>query len=54
MKPAPMSTTPEAVADAIADAVAKGREVIWVPPMLRPVMSVLRHLPRAVFRKVPF
>ena len=54
MKPAPMSTTPEAVAAAIADAVAKGREVIWVPPVLRPVMSVVRHLPRAVFRKVPF
>jgi decaprenylphospho-beta-D-erythro-pentofuranosid-2-ulose 2-reductase len=31
----------------------RGTEVIWVPPALRFVMSGLRHLPRAVFRKIP-
>ena len=35
MTPAPFSTTPEAVADAVVTGLAKGREVIWAPPVLR-------------------
>jgi decaprenylphospho-beta-D-erythro-pentofuranosid-2-ulose 2-reductase len=50
---APLSTTPEAVADAIVDGLARGRETVWVPGTLRYVMSVLRHVPRVVFRKLP-
>ena len=47
-RPAPLSTTPEVVA------AARGRkEQVWVPAQLRPVMSVLRHLPRSVFRRIP-
>jgi decaprenylphospho-beta-D-erythro-pentofuranosid-2-ulose 2-reductase len=53
MKPAPLSTTPEAVAAAAVDAVRNRREQVWVPAPLRGVMSVLRHLPRAVFRRLP-
>jgi decaprenylphospho-beta-D-erythro-pentofuranosid-2-ulose 2-reductase len=53
MKPAPLATTPEAVADAIVEGVAARRAIIWVPPALRLVMTVLRHLPRPVFRKLP-
>ena len=49
----PFSTTPEAVAEATADAVRRGREVIWVPGILRVVMAVLRHVPRVVFRRLP-
>jgi decaprenylphospho-beta-D-erythro-pentofuranosid-2-ulose 2-reductase len=49
---APMSTTPDAVADAIAAGLRKGSEMVWVPAQLRFVMSGLRHLPRPVFRKV--
>jgi decaprenylphospho-beta-D-erythro-pentofuranosid-2-ulose 2-reductase len=26
---------------------------VWVPSTLRYVMSALRHVPRAVFRKLP-
>jgi decaprenylphospho-beta-D-erythro-pentofuranosid-2-ulose 2-reductase len=26
---------------------------VWVPPALRYVMTVLRHLPRPVFRRLP-
>jgi decaprenylphospho-beta-D-erythro-pentofuranosid-2-ulose 2-reductase len=52
MTKAPMSTTPEAVADAIVTGVRKGSEMIWVPAQLRYVMAGLRHLPRPVFRKV--
>ncbi|SOD94553.1 decaprenylphospho-beta-D-erythro-pentofuranosid-2-ulose 2-reductase [Blastococcus haudaquaticus] len=50
---APLSTTPEAVATAIVAGVRWRKETIWVPSVLRLVMSVLRHLPRAVFRRLP-
>jgi decaprenylphospho-beta-D-erythro-pentofuranosid-2-ulose 2-reductase len=53
-KAAPLSTTPEAVGEAIVHALERDREVVWVPPALRFVMSGLRHLPRPVFRKLPF
>ena len=53
LDPAPLSTTPEAVAAAVVDGLRRRRETIWVPPALRLVMSVLRHLPRAVFRRLP-
>ncbi|MFC4032860.1 decaprenylphospho-beta-D-erythro-pentofuranosid-2-ulose 2-reductase [Streptomyces polygonati] len=49
----PLSTTPEAVAAAIESGLRRRSEVMWVPGTLRPVMSVLRHLPRAVFRRLP-
>jgi decaprenylphospho-beta-D-erythro-pentofuranosid-2-ulose 2-reductase len=53
MKAAPLSTTPEAVAAVVVDAVRNRRELVWAPAPLRVVMSVLRHLPRAVFRRLP-
>lgn len=51
--PAPLSTTPEAVADVVAGALAAGREQAWAPAPLRFVMVVLRHLPRPIFRRLP-
>jgi decaprenylphospho-beta-D-erythro-pentofuranosid-2-ulose 2-reductase len=53
LPPAPLSTTPEEVAAVVVDAVRTRRELVWVPGTLRIVMSVLRHLPRAVFRRLP-
>jgi decaprenylphospho-beta-D-erythro-pentofuranosid-2-ulose 2-reductase len=53
MDPAPLSTTPEAVADAIVHGLGTNATTIWVPGMLRYVMSVLRHVPRVVFRRLP-
>jgi decaprenylphospho-beta-D-erythro-pentofuranosid-2-ulose 2-reductase len=50
---APLATTPEHVAEATIRALRRGREVVWVPATLRVVMSVLRHLPRPVFRRLP-
>jgi decaprenylphospho-beta-D-erythro-pentofuranosid-2-ulose 2-reductase len=49
----PLSTTAEAVAAATARALSAGREVIWVPAVLRVVFMVFRHLPRTVWRKLP-
>ncbi|NEK87275.1 decaprenylphospho-beta-D-erythro-pentofuranosid-2-ulose 2-reductase [Blastococcus saxobsidens] len=51
---APLSTTPEAVAEAIVAGVRGGRHTVWVPGAMRWVMSGLRHTPRAVFRRLPF
>jgi decaprenylphospho-beta-D-erythro-pentofuranosid-2-ulose 2-reductase len=53
MKPAPLSVTPEQVAEVIVDAVAKGREQAWAPAQMRVVMSALRHVPRPIFRRLP-
>jgi decaprenylphospho-beta-D-erythro-pentofuranosid-2-ulose 2-reductase len=50
---APMAVDAGDVADAIVDAVARGRDLVWVPPALRYVMSGLRHLPRPIFRRLP-
>jgi decaprenylphospho-beta-D-erythro-pentofuranosid-2-ulose 2-reductase len=52
LDPPPMATTPEAVADAIASALPGGAHTVWVPGRLRVVFAVLRHLPRAVFRRL--
>jgi decaprenylphospho-beta-D-erythro-pentofuranosid-2-ulose 2-reductase len=48
----PLSTTPEAVADAVADALVAGRHTVWVPGTFRFVMSAFRHLPRPVWRRL--
>lgn len=53
LKAAPLSQTPEQVADVIVDLVRSGREQAWAPSPMRYVMSALRHLPRAVFRRLP-
>lgn len=53
LDPAPFATTPEKVGADIAAAVAAGvSKTVWSPAPLRGVMSVLRHLPRPVFRKL--
>ena len=49
---APLSTTPDAVAEAIVAGLARGARTVWVPPPLRAVMSVLRHLPGPLFRRL--
>jgi decaprenylphospho-beta-D-erythro-pentofuranosid-2-ulose 2-reductase len=53
LKSAPLSVSPEQVADAVEDAVRHRRQLIWVPGAMRVVMSGLRHVPRPVFRKLP-
>jgi decaprenylphospho-beta-D-erythro-pentofuranosid-2-ulose 2-reductase len=53
LKPAPLSTTPEAVAEVIVHAVRTKTELVWAPAPLRFVMSALRHVPRPIFRRLP-
>ena len=53
MSPAPFSRTPDAVADATVRALHGRAGEVWVPPVLRPVFAVMRHLPRTVWRRLP-
>jgi decaprenylphospho-beta-D-erythro-pentofuranosid-2-ulose 2-reductase len=53
MQPAPFATDADTVAGAIVDGLRKGKEIVWVPGVLRWVMAVLRHVPRPVFRRLP-
>jgi decaprenylphospho-beta-D-ribofuranose 2-oxidase len=53
LEPAPMATTPQAVAEATAQALHGSAHTVWVPSRLRLVFAVLRHLPRTVFRRLP-
>lgn len=52
-KPAPLATTPSAVGTAVARAVARDQELVWVPGALRWVFAGLRHLPRSAWRRLP-
>ena len=49
---APMAVSAAEVADATVRALAGKAHTIWVPGRLRYVFAVLRHLPRAVFRRL--
>jgi decaprenylphospho-beta-D-erythro-pentofuranosid-2-ulose 2-reductase len=52
LTPAPFATTPEAVADLTVRALARRNHTIWVPSQLRLVFALLRHLPRALYRRL--
>jgi len=53
MPPAPLATTPDAVAQVILDVVRNKKEQAWAPAPMRAVMSALRHVPRPAFRRLP-
>jgi decaprenylphospho-beta-D-erythro-pentofuranosid-2-ulose 2-reductase len=48
-----LTTTPEEVAAAVELGLRRRSETVWVPGVLRLVTAVVRHLPRAVFRRLP-
>jgi decaprenylphospho-beta-D-erythro-pentofuranosid-2-ulose 2-reductase len=50
---APMATDPDTVAAAVVAGLAKRQPIVWVPATLRPAFIVFRHLPRAVWRRMP-
>ena len=49
----PFATTPEAVAEAAVRGLRRKRIVVWAPGILRVVFTVFRHLPTAVWRRMP-
>jgi decaprenylphospho-beta-D-erythro-pentofuranosid-2-ulose 2-reductase len=52
LSPAPLATTPSAVARAVAEHLDGDAQTIWVPASLRWLMLVMRHVPRAIFRRM--
>lgn len=53
MPPAPLSTTAEQVAKVMVGGLEKKADVVWAPPPFRWLMVVMRHLPRALWRRIP-
>jgi decaprenylphospho-beta-D-erythro-pentofuranosid-2-ulose 2-reductase len=52
-RPAPFSTDPESVAEALLLGLQRRSRIVWIPSALRWVMTVVRHLPYAVARRFP-
>ncbi|RNL84617.1 decaprenylphospho-beta-D-erythro-pentofuranosid-2-ulose 2-reductase [Halostreptopolyspora alba] len=50
---APFPATASEVADAVADGLRSGAEVVWVPRRLRFVFAGMRLLPRSLWRRLP-
>ncbi|PRY13512.1 SDR family NAD(P)-dependent oxidoreductase [Kineococcus rhizosphaerae] len=53
MSPAPLSSTPAQVADAVVAALDTGRGEVWVPGPLRALAAAMTVTPRAVWRRAP-
>lgn len=53
MKSAPFATTPRVVGELAAAGIRSGKHTVWAPGVLRYVFSVLRHVPRPIFRRLP-
>lgn len=52
-KESPGAIAPEVLARTVVDAARDGRELIWAPAFFRPMMWVLKHVPRPIFRRLP-
>jgi decaprenylphospho-beta-D-erythro-pentofuranosid-2-ulose 2-reductase len=53
MSPAPLSTTPATVGAAVAAALDGNATTVWVPSTLAYMATVLRLLPRPIWRRMP-
>lgn len=53
VKEAPLTVDKEQVAELAVRAAARGKEIVWAPGAFRYVMMALRHVPRAIFRRLP-
>lgn len=53
MNPAPLSVTPEVVADAVVHALDSGRSDVWVPRSLGLLATAMRMVPRPLWRLAP-
>lgn len=54
MDPAPMSSTPDVVAQATVEAIADPKQWdVWIPKKLRALAAIMPVVPRAVWRRAP-
>jgi decaprenylphospho-beta-D-erythro-pentofuranosid-2-ulose 2-reductase len=52
LQPAPLATTPQAVARAVVEGLDRGAHTVWAPRSLRWLMLVVRMLPRRILRRI--
>ena len=52
LSPAPLSTSPPAVARVTVDGLERDAHTVWAPPLLRWLMVLVRILPRSLFRRL--
>jgi decaprenylphospho-beta-D-erythro-pentofuranosid-2-ulose 2-reductase len=52
LKPAPLSTDAQSVAEVVLKALDRGAGTVWAPARLRWLMLLVRMLPRRVFRRL--
>ena len=52
LEPAPLASTPEAVAGRVIDGLDSGADTVWAPRALRALMLILRMIPRSLFRRI--
>lgn len=52
LQPAPLSTTPQALARVVVGGLDGGSHTVWAPPALRWLMIAVRMLPRPLFRRL--
>lgn len=53
MSPAPLSSTPQQVADATVRGISSGASDVWVPGSLRALAAVMPLVPRQIWRRAP-
>ena len=53
LDPAPLATTPDVVASQVVKGLDRGAHTVYAPPAMQAAATVLRALPRAVFRRLP-
>jgi short-subunit dehydrogenase len=53
MDPAPLSVTPDVVAEAVVKALKTGTPDVWVPRSLSVLAMVMRLVPRFLWRRAP-
>lgn len=51
-RPAPLATTPQVVARAVVDGLERGAHTVWAPRIMRPVVRLVRMIPRPLFRRL--
>ena len=52
LEPAPLSTTPETVAQLVVQGLDRGAHTVWAPRALRWLMLIVRMLPRSILRRM--
>lgn len=53
LKAAPFAVESQVVAEAIVRGLETGASIVWVPPVLRAVLALMRLLPRGLWRRIP-